>query len=518
MTSVPSHYSERYINQRYNKALGIVQNLPPSSSFQPTKDQKLELYSLYKQVSQGNVDTPRPGIFDVVGRAKWDAWKKLEGMTVAEAKHRYVETLLAVCAEAYRKPQAKAQVQAIVQAFATIRPEDDDDETDEQDSEDTTDQDVSGKPKTLNGMYDWTLTRKSDSDESVDAEEKAYLRDIQNSVPQLTPSRSMTSRTSNRSRQQQQQQYQRRSWHEKQGLPPQQAPGRAMPRAPSVESTPSMMTALSSPFTRRSSQQQQRRPPSSASQQDERPRQPFVDESIVSNTVNPWATTSAAAHLLPPTRHAPPPSQPLSQQPQLPHASHHHHHHHPRYDSSDDDRSTSTRTMHQHQHQQPYRPYAPSASSRRPSSSSASQAPPRIMRATPQESPMMESATSSVTATGPAPERRYLTEQQYSSVVSLGPATKRALETLQSEIIALNDRIDGLRQELLTQQRRNKPMLPDADDFYGWRWVIKAALKHASLNILTLFILFVILYQRKSPIAIAIANAMFKKQWKLGLS
>ncbi|KAI9303168.1 acyl CoA binding protein-domain-containing protein [Cunninghamella echinulata] len=99
MSSIPTHYSERYINQRYNKALNIVQNLPASSSFQPSRDQKLELYSLYKQVSHGNIDTQRPGIFDVVGRAKWDAWKKLEGLTPIEAKHRYVETLLTVCAE-----------------------------------------------------------------------------------------------------------------------------------------------------------------------------------------------------------------------------------------------------------------------------------------------------------------------------------------------------------------------------------------------------------------------------------
>ena len=33
------------------------------------------------------------------------------------------------------------------------------------------------------------------------------------------------------------------------------------------------------------------------------------------------------------------------------------------------------------------------------------------------------------------------------SVVALGPATKRALENLQHEIVALNNRIDGLKEE-----------------------------------------------------------------------
>ncbi|KAL0085883.1 acyl-CoA-binding protein [Phycomyces blakesleeanus] len=98
---IPPHYTDRYVDQRYNKALMIVQNLPASSSFQPTKEQKLELYALYKQVSHGSIDTQRPGIFDVVGRAKWDAWKKLEGLNDLEAKHRYVDTLLRSATEVY---------------------------------------------------------------------------------------------------------------------------------------------------------------------------------------------------------------------------------------------------------------------------------------------------------------------------------------------------------------------------------------------------------------------------------
>ncbi|KAI8393276.1 acyl CoA binding protein-domain-containing protein [Radiomyces spectabilis] len=99
MSVIPPHYSERYINLRYNKALYIVQHLPASSTFQPTKAQKLELYAYYKQVSHGDVDTQRPGIFDVVGRAKWDAWKKLEGMKPVEAKHRYIDILLRAATE-----------------------------------------------------------------------------------------------------------------------------------------------------------------------------------------------------------------------------------------------------------------------------------------------------------------------------------------------------------------------------------------------------------------------------------
>jgi hypothetical protein len=77
---------------------------------------------------------------------------------------------------------------------------------------------------------------------------------------------------------------------------------------------------------------------------------------------------------------------------------------------------------------------------------------------------------------------RLLTEQQYTSVVALGPATKRALETLQAEIIGLNERIDGLRQELIDrddmQKKRTLMTTNDEDDdevWDAWGWVLKVS-------------------------------------------
>lgn len=40
--TIPPHYSDRYVQQRYSKALRIVQHLS-TSSFQPTKEQKLQV-------------------------------------------------------------------------------------------------------------------------------------------------------------------------------------------------------------------------------------------------------------------------------------------------------------------------------------------------------------------------------------------------------------------------------------------------------------------------------------------
>lgn len=48
MANIPPHYTDRFIVQRYNKALHFVQHLPATSNFQPTKSQKLEVnYFIY---------------------------------------------------------------------------------------------------------------------------------------------------------------------------------------------------------------------------------------------------------------------------------------------------------------------------------------------------------------------------------------------------------------------------------------------------------------------------------------
>lgn len=51
----------------------------------------LKLYALYKQATEGDASGDRPGMTDFVGRAKWDAWKALEGTEGDEAKRRYID-------------------------------------------------------------------------------------------------------------------------------------------------------------------------------------------------------------------------------------------------------------------------------------------------------------------------------------------------------------------------------------------------------------------------------------------
>ena len=55
-----------------------------------SNDLKLHLYALYKVAKVGECHAERPGVWDFVGRAKYDAWKKLGDMDQLEAKKRYV--------------------------------------------------------------------------------------------------------------------------------------------------------------------------------------------------------------------------------------------------------------------------------------------------------------------------------------------------------------------------------------------------------------------------------------------
>ena len=51
----------------------------------------LKLYGMYKQATKGDCTGARPGMLDFVGRAKYDAWKALEGNSQDDAKQQYID-------------------------------------------------------------------------------------------------------------------------------------------------------------------------------------------------------------------------------------------------------------------------------------------------------------------------------------------------------------------------------------------------------------------------------------------
>lgn len=74
------------LEQDFTSAQERVKQLPK----RPANDELLQLYALYKQATEGDVAGKRPGMLDMVGRAKYDAWASCRGTDRAAAMQRYV--------------------------------------------------------------------------------------------------------------------------------------------------------------------------------------------------------------------------------------------------------------------------------------------------------------------------------------------------------------------------------------------------------------------------------------------
>ncbi|MDF1550210.1 MAG: acyl-CoA-binding protein [Bacteroidales bacterium] len=57
----------------------------------PSNDILLQLYSLYKQATEGDVSGERPGGFDFKGAAKYDAWAAQKGKNQDVASEEYIQ-------------------------------------------------------------------------------------------------------------------------------------------------------------------------------------------------------------------------------------------------------------------------------------------------------------------------------------------------------------------------------------------------------------------------------------------
>jgi acyl-CoA-binding protein len=75
------------LNAQFEQAAKDIKEL----SERPDNDTLLKLYALYKQGADGDVSGPKPGFFDFVGTAKYEAWAKLKGTAQDEAKKKYVD-------------------------------------------------------------------------------------------------------------------------------------------------------------------------------------------------------------------------------------------------------------------------------------------------------------------------------------------------------------------------------------------------------------------------------------------
>jgi acyl-CoA-binding protein len=77
------------LNARFDTAVAESKQLPEK----PDNMTLLKIYALFKQASAGDATGERPGMTDFVARAKWDAWKALEGTAGDEAKTQYIDLI-----------------------------------------------------------------------------------------------------------------------------------------------------------------------------------------------------------------------------------------------------------------------------------------------------------------------------------------------------------------------------------------------------------------------------------------
>ena len=75
----------------FKKTLEGISDMEPVKEI--TDDTKLKLYGLYKQVLVGDINKPRPGMFDFKGGAKWDAWSSYKGKSQEEAIKEYMNII-----------------------------------------------------------------------------------------------------------------------------------------------------------------------------------------------------------------------------------------------------------------------------------------------------------------------------------------------------------------------------------------------------------------------------------------
>ena len=75
------------VSEGFRQAAEDVKRLPE----RPDNDTLLKLYALYKQATDGDANGPKPGFFDFVNTAKYEAWSRLRGMQPADAQKKYIE-------------------------------------------------------------------------------------------------------------------------------------------------------------------------------------------------------------------------------------------------------------------------------------------------------------------------------------------------------------------------------------------------------------------------------------------
>uniref|UniRef100_A0A8C4QPK7 Enoyl-CoA delta isomerase 2 n=1 Tax=Eptatretus burgeri TaxID=7764 RepID=A0A8C4QPK7_EPTBU len=58
---------------------------------EPTNEEKLKIYALFKQSTEGRCTIPKPSAFNFVNKVKWEAWNQLGDLTQDDAQEQYIK-------------------------------------------------------------------------------------------------------------------------------------------------------------------------------------------------------------------------------------------------------------------------------------------------------------------------------------------------------------------------------------------------------------------------------------------
>jgi acyl-CoA-binding protein len=75
------------LEEQFEEASKKVQTLKE----RPSNDVLLNLYSFHKQASVGDVHGDKPGMFDFIAAAKYNAWASKKGLNKEQAMQQYVD-------------------------------------------------------------------------------------------------------------------------------------------------------------------------------------------------------------------------------------------------------------------------------------------------------------------------------------------------------------------------------------------------------------------------------------------
>ena len=77
------------LQKQFDVAVAASRQLPQ----RPDNNALLKLYALYKQGTSGDAGGARPGVGDLIGRAKYDAWSRIAGTSKEQAMRQYVDLI-----------------------------------------------------------------------------------------------------------------------------------------------------------------------------------------------------------------------------------------------------------------------------------------------------------------------------------------------------------------------------------------------------------------------------------------